>query len=183
MRHSLRTLLAALGLFLAAISSAQALPVTWTLEDAEFRFGGTATGGFVHDFLSNTFSVVNIVTTPGAAAGSTDGFGATYSFSLSGAPSTQLTFLEESATSTDLTGDNVLFLLLDELLTPFGGTIDLAASSGEVICDDQDCIPPNPNRVFAGGSLVGVQVIPLPASAMLLLSALGGLGLLVRRRA
>lgn len=52
--------------FLVA-SPARAVPLTWTLHDFVFDDGGTASGSYVYDAASNTYSGIAITTTVGVA--------------------------------------------------------------------------------------------------------------------
>jgi hypothetical protein len=51
---------------LLGFGSAQAIPVIWTLEGVLFEDGGTASGSFVYDADTSTFSDTYIVTTSGS---------------------------------------------------------------------------------------------------------------------
>ncbi len=67
-----------LGVAIAALAvGAQAVPVTYILQGVTFNDGGTASGSFVYDDATNTYSNVNITTTPGAPP-----LGATYKFTI-----------------------------------------------------------------------------------------------------
>jgi hypothetical protein len=57
-----------------SMSTAGAMPVTWDLEDVVFQNGETATGSFVYDADTNTFSNIDIVT-PNATYGVPTGVG------------------------------------------------------------------------------------------------------------
>ncbi len=45
--------------------SAQAIPILWTLDSVTFVDGGTATGSFVYEADTITFSMINVTTTAG----------------------------------------------------------------------------------------------------------------------
>jgi hypothetical protein len=63
-------MLASIGIG-SSVSSAS--PVLWTLTGVNFSDGGTASGSFIYDADTNTYSDIDIVTTSGSAQG-----GATY---------------------------------------------------------------------------------------------------------
>jgi len=63
--------LAALCLAAAIPSAAMAAPVKWTLSDITFDDGGTASGSFVYDANTNTYSAISVTTTGGGMASST----------------------------------------------------------------------------------------------------------------
>src|SRR5258708_19781801 len=60
---------------------ASAAPVVWTLSGVTFSDGGTASGSFIFDADTNTYSSINVTTTPGSVRS-----GATYLFQNGGAP-------------------------------------------------------------------------------------------------
>ena len=66
-RITFRSLLAvpALLVLLCVPSVASADGITWTLSGVTFDDGGTASGSFVYDAVTNTVSSINIVTTAG----------------------------------------------------------------------------------------------------------------------
>jgi hypothetical protein len=62
----------ALVIFAAGTVGLSATPVLWTLQGVTLTDGGTASGSFVYDADTNTYSDLNITTTTGSArAGST----------------------------------------------------------------------------------------------------------------
>ncbi len=72
-RITFRSLLAvpALLVLLCVPSVASADGITWSLSGVTFDDGGTASGSFVYDAVTNTVSAVNIVTTAGTTFGGT----------------------------------------------------------------------------------------------------------------
>lgn len=166
-------------LILAALfaTDVQAVPLVWSLVDAEFDDGGLASGSFVYDASTNTFSAVNITTTAGSTLG-----GATY---------TTLLFGDQTGAGLvtgggDLTGTPLLGLVFQPVLTNAGGIVSLvdlffpSASSFESVCDDAVCFGATFGRQFIDGGLVSSPV-PVPAAAWLFAGALGALPLLRRR--
>ena len=73
-RITFRSLIAVpvLLVFLCVPSFALADGITWNLSGVTFDDGGAASGSFVYDAPTNTFSAIDITTTPGSAfAGAT----------------------------------------------------------------------------------------------------------------
>jgi hypothetical protein len=131
---------------LAAIT-VHADPVTWTLTDAVFDDGGTATGSFTYDRDTNTLSDINIVTSATATA-----TGASYTALLSGGPTTTRFVQQLQA---DYTGARVLSLNYDGSLTNAGGTVPIGtAFSAEALCTSSTCNSEAPQRRFVAGSVV-----------------------------
>jgi hypothetical protein len=175
MKKAAPALLAACTLALSA--AADAAPVVWTLVDGVLDDGGTASGSFVYDADTNTFSAINLVTTAGSVLG-----GGTFSVLLDGG-ATAAAFVPAGA----LDGAPLLQLIFDVPLTNDGTLVLLAnpvfppASSFEATCEDGDCLSAAFGRSFVDGALLGAPV-PVPAAAWLLGGALGVLPLVRRRR-
>ena len=96
-------------------------PVLWTLSNVEFDDGGTASGTFMYDAITDTFSNYNIVTTAGSALG-----GAVYSDAYPFTPSDKAFIVvttDASPAGGDVTGENVLYMVLASPMTNAGGTI------------------------------------------------------------
>jgi hypothetical protein len=166
---------AAAALFLAS-SSANAVPVTWTLEDVVFSDGGTATGSYVYNASTNTLSNIHIVTSANAP------FGTTYGVPTPGATlSTLFDTLPSSSNLADLTGSPRLIFELLAAMTDAGGTISLDTSYAfEAICAVAVCGgAPAADRMITSGE---VTTTPLPAALPLFAAGLGALGLLRGRR-
>ena len=161
-----RRLFAALLLFflLFVPSIASADGITWTLSDVTFDDGGIASGSFVFDALTKTYSSIDITTTSGSAfAGTTydalnGGFGTSNMGMLLGA-------------SGDLTNTDILLLLFGTALTDSGGTIVLVGV-GEGTCDNTDCSLSTRDRSITGGEVVGTIATPEPSALSLLTVAL-----------
>src|SRR5260221_6653868 len=149
-------------LFVPSIASADG--ITWTLSDVTFDDGGIASGSFVYDALTNTYSFIDITTTSGSAfAGTTyDALGG-----LFGSSSTGMLL----GASGDLTNTDVLLLLFGAALTDSGGTVVLL-DVREGTCDNTDCSLSTRDRSITGGELVGTVATPEPSALSLLIVAL-----------
>jgi hypothetical protein len=187
----------ALILLLLTNGLAWAVPVQWTLEDVtfaeelydgfvgtgEFIYGGAATGSFVYDADTNTYSDIAITTEAGTNlwfnSRTYDGEGTSWIYPpIDGASSDGLLLTEESGLLA--AGDRTLILAFSSSLTNAGGTIALAT------------YPESSERFDAGAFLsyrqivsgsVSSSVVPLPAAVWLFGSALVGLGYLRRFKA
>ena len=171
---------AALAISLTA-NAAQALPVIWTLDDlllvpdpaiSDASVGAAiGFGAFIYDADITDFSAISLTTTPVSAG---DPMGEiTYDTSV-GIFANTLVF----SSSADLTRQIVL--VLDADLTNAGGVV--TAGFGEESVDGDASLV----RFSAFATLSGVPIpispVPLPAGLPLLAAALGGLGLMARRR-
>ena len=161
-----RGLITALLLFvlLCVPSIASADGITWTLGGVTFEDGGTASGSFVYDALTNTFSNIDITTTSGSAFA-----GTTYN-ALSGEFGSNSTGMLLGA-SGDLTNTDLLFLLFGSALTDSGGTAVLIGV-GEGTCDNTNCSLSTLDRSLTGGELVGTVTTPEPSTLSFLTLAL-----------
>lgn len=161
-----RGLITAFLLFvlLCVPSIASADGITWTLSDVTFDDGGIASGSFVYDAVTNTYSSIDITTTSGSAfAGTTYNalgglFGSTSTGMLLGA-------------SGDLTNTDVLLMLFGTALTDSGGTVVLV-DLREGTCDNTDCSLSTLDRSLTGGELVGTVATPEPSTLSFLTLAL-----------
>src|ERR1700739_5028547 len=122
-------------------SIASADGISWTLTGVTFDDGGTASGSFNYNAVTNTFSSIDITTTAGSAFG-----GAIYT-TLSGAfpGSSTSTSLFLGRSSGSFTGLPLLLLFFDAPLINSGGTVTaplttgLDFGGGEGSCDNADC--------------------------------------------
>jgi hypothetical protein len=159
----------ALLVLLCVPSIALADGITWSLSGVTFDDGGTASGSFVYDALTNTVSSVNIVTTAGTTFGGNTytaldpGFDPPVPFDIPVVPNA----------SGDLTGTKVLDLELPMPgLTNLGGTVNLLLGvAAEDVCSNSDCsqVADTPFRMITAGELVSpVITTPEPPAFLLL---------------
>ena len=158
--------------FVAA--QAVAAPLTWVLSGITFSDGGTASGSFVYDANTNTYSSVNITT----IAGSVRTTGATYHFvcgqdvpscnGVSPSAGFNLNLTSAAANQTGLPGFALFF---SSALTNAGGSVSVTGE--EANCSNSTCTAPvSPERSITGGSVSTVAVPATPApSSVLLVSA------------
>ena len=132
--------------------------ITWNLSGVTFDDGGTASGSFVYDAVTNMYSDIMVKTTTGAVL-----TGATYmSFSDIGLPS-DTGFLFGPNSSSDLTGASFLMWLFDAPLTNLGGIVQVSTpppnDSIEALCGDASCSDSAATfRTVTGGEVVGTAV-------------------------
>jgi hypothetical protein len=172
-RLTFRSLITALALFVlfCVPSIASADGITWGLSGVFFDDGGTASGSFVYDAITNTYSSINVTTTTGTTMA-----GATYS-TLSYLGTSSNTGLLFGASSGDLTGTSLLFWLFNVPLTNSGGIVQLSTlppnDSIEAFCTSSDCSNFS-TRSVTGGQVVSTVATPEPPVISLL-----GMGLFV----
>ena len=183
MLHPVRV---ALVLALATFAQAAAPNVTYTLVGITMSDGAVASGSFVFNAGTNTYSSISITT-----SGGTVFTGQTYT---AVAPS-QLSFVSGSAVEfvpnpslSNFTGTPVLVLLFSPALTSAGGTSTLT-SSYEGTCLNAACTGPGPTeRPFTAGAVTSTPVsTSVPAMSLFGLAFLavllaGSSMLLLRRR-
>lgn len=148
--------------FLAFTVSANAAPIQWTLTDVAFDDGGTATGSFVHDADSNTYSNILLKTTAGSAGAASEFRTKCTTAHCATFPS-DLFFIASSEQS-DLTNVPLLDIELPAPLTNTPGTVDLEFGMS-FICGNATCSGIGGSlRVFTAGKLVGAPYIAPPAT-------------------
>ncbi|VAW48034.1 Alkaline phosphatase, partial [hydrothermal vent metagenome] len=114
-----------------------AAPVTWYLDGLQFNTNTTATGSFIYDADTNTYSNINIFVTKG---GNTNPYHVLDP--TSGSNGFALNTVEQQLP--DLTGQPFLKLLFDSQLNNAGGsrtiTTGVGASSFQGFCQQPNCI-------------------------------------------
>ena len=166
-----RALSSLLCLLLAATAlPATASPIQWTLTDVLFEDGGVASGSFIYDADTATYSAIAITTSGGSLAPP-----ASYgNFLVGTAGDAALT----AAAGPSLTGVSLLQLIFQFPLTNAGGTVYLfdpffpAASSFEGSCLNSGCTSYDFGRLVVDGGVVGAPAGgPGPGALVLLASA------------
>jgi hypothetical protein len=172
-------------LLVAAASPASAVPVLWTLSRFEImdldptgHHFVSATGSFVYDAATNTYSAIDITTEAGTIRG-----GDRYTQLSSGLPHgpEQVLFLGEGADETE--GAPALALFFWTPLTDAGGVVELEQGT-EAACSPGCTTHAEPYRLILGGRLTGTVlgsdvVVPEPTSAGSLFTGLVALVALV----
>jgi hypothetical protein len=174
-------------LILAALTAlslaASAAPVRWDLVGFAFNDGGTASGSFVFDADTSTYSSIDIVTTPGSLLSGTH-YGALASAWGAAAPGSINAFT--SAILDDYTGAPWLRIDAQIGFNASPGTVvtqwlDVGAES---FCGNADCSSASSSgRETVAGYLVASEApVPEPQTYAMLLAGVGLLGLYARRR-
>ena len=153
MARPVRKILLAFALCLSqlAATSSMAVPILWTFSGATFDDGGGASGSFVYDAPSNTYSALDITTTAGSSFG-----GAAYHavHPHFGTPSSSHLTASPIAAG-DFTGVPAFLLAYTSALTDLGGTVALGgATILELQCTTANCSAGNGLRELISGSLV-----------------------------
>lgn len=147
--------------FLAISTYANAAPIQWTLQGTTFDDGGTASGSFVYDADSDTYSNVQLKTTAGSVGAASE-FRSKCTTPHCNAALPELIFVAASNQS-DLT--NVPYLDIQPIapLSNTPGTVDLEFGMSTT-CSNAGCTGNGPAlRLFFGGQLVGTPYIAPPA--------------------
>lgn len=144
---------------LAGSCSMQAIPVVWYLNGVTFTDGGAATGSFIYDADTNTYSSIKIFTTPGTGVTSpaSVGAGGNYTEQSPGVASpTSDILMTDSPTITGVTRG--LRLVFSAPLTNLGGNVPLNAGVTEGFCSVVNCLSVGTDfRVNATGSVVALS--------------------------
>ena len=138
--------------------------ITWNLSGVTFDDGGAASGSFVYDAVTNTYSAINVTTTTGTTL-----TGATYT-SLSDVVGSSDTGFLFGPNNGDLTGASFLMWLFDAPLTNFGGIVQVSlpppSDSIEALCTNSDCTTFS-SRSVTGGEVIGAVATPEPSTFLL----------------
>jgi len=175
----------AAGAFMSAalgIGNASAVPINWHLSGVTFDDGGTASGSFTFDASGAGYSNVHIVTTPGGSRNGDTYIAvcATDVPSFDGiSPPDGASVLFLSSLAADQAGAPAFALNLVAGLTDSGGTIPIDFAV-EASCNSPTCdLPADPTR-YASGFVT--TAVPEPVSGGIMLSGLGAMFALRRRR-
>ena len=159
--------------------AASGTSITWTLEDVSFGDGNTASGSFMFDADTNTYSGINITST---------GSGANYTYLRPGSGTLDYGFTAVETTGSDLIGEYGFALVFVSSLTNLGGSVDFGVnglfSPYESICADFDCtllLIANQN-IVTSGRVTSPGAVPIPAALWLFGSGLLGLIGVARRK-
>jgi len=164
---------------------ARAVPITWTLQDVSFLDGATASGSYVYDASTDTYSDIDISTTVGslrAAATYVTECGAVAGC-VAFSPNPQAALLLTSGGDAD--GQPAFLIGLASPMTDLGGTIPLIAGVAEQVT----CATSGGNLCQVGGTpvdrvtagSVSASELPEPGGTGILVVALITLWYLRRR--
>ncbi len=160
MAHPVRKILLAFALCFVQVvaTSSMAVPILWTLSGAGFDDGGTATGSFVYDAPSNTYSAIDITTTASPSFGGAAYHAVSPHF---GAPSSNNVNVAPSAFLPDYTGVSAFLLSYSSALTDLGGTVGLGGLGTilEMMCNTANCSSASGLRELTSGSLVATAPV------------------------
>ena len=149
-------------------------PILWNLAGVAFDDGGTASGSFVYNADTNTFSSIHIITTSGSAFP-----GATYlNVALNFAASATSLGVIPNAGLPDLTGSPLFYMQFGTPLSNAGGNVSLPIVV-DGTCADSICFNGISYRVSRNS---GASVIAAPEPSSLTYIPLGALALFVIRR-
>lgn len=156
---------AAFVLFLMAgmPPAASADTVTWNLVGVTFNDGGTASGSFVYDATTNSFSSINIVTTAGTVLGGAAYMGLAPGFS---AQPTVVAFITDPSLASFI-GTPGLGLGFTSALTNLGGTVVLSFGT-EGACFDAGCSAVSSHSPLRDTTAGEVVATPEPSTLFLL---------------
>lgn len=162
---------------LCTVAVAASAATTWTLQGVTFSDGGTASGSFVYDAATNTYSNINVTTTAGTVVLT----GANYQFAVAASSASGVGLV---TTAGNLTGTRGLALLFTSLLTGNGGTVNISNTSMELTCNNASCSNNTTLRTVTAGRVIGVNPTPTLSEWGLIAFAvmLAGLGALRLRK-
>ena len=163
------------------------MPITWVIDDLDFG-SHTASGSFVYDADTNTYSDINVVTIWGVFEYNDPGWGdyversdPNFLFlSMVDPDNNDLPVINdpEYGPVNDWYGVLAMGLSFSSGLTNDGGVVSVAATAG--LCADRICsTPEEPFQDSLSGS---ASAVPIPAAVWLFGSGLGLLGWFCRRQ-
>lgn len=172
MRRFVTALACSVGTFLFGATTANATPITWTLQDFVFNDGGVATGTFVYDADTNMTTNIAITTTAGSIRG-----GNTYGVATVNSGASLFDALDTFPVQVGVT-PRLIFNLASPM-TNAGGTIAIGNPFRlEVTCAVANCGAGSQGRSIVTGSITANA----PEPTAILLFATAAAGLLARRR-
>ncbi|TGD73622.1 hypothetical protein E4634_11430 [Mangrovimicrobium sediminis] len=173
----------ALALLTAMLSvAAEAAPVKWYLQDVTFEDGARVEGSFVFDADTNTYSDIDVTTSPGVAeivgGVETTVSGFLYdrvSTRIVLAPDPEIVYIDDAAQDAIGQGVGIVELSFRSPLTNAGGRVQLATTNGPPVpsgyAGEFSCPPPLDYpcsdefriRVFASGFVTPqpFQAVPI----------------------
>jgi hypothetical protein len=159
-----------IGLLISPVIAAA--PIVWTVQNAVFDDGGTLTGSFVYDADTESFYNVDLVTSVGPKFP-----GVTFSDADLQLSCCDAITLEINSGEGAHLGDQFFLFYFEEWLTNSGGVVEIATSSREAICLDNDCNYVDMRYITEGA----VAAVPIPSAVWLFGSALAFLGWIRRK--
>ena len=165
----------------AVASPASATILEWTLSGATFNDGGTASGSFDFNTLTDTYTNIDITTTTGSIL-----TGATYTAFDPGATQRDSGFGAIELALADATGDRLLDINAATANFDSPGTIAIgnpgAFVSSEGTCDNDGCTLFVTDRTLTGNLVGVVASAPEPAAWALMMLGVFGIGAALRTR-
>ena len=156
------------------IGSAQAAPITWTLEGVTFDDGTTLEGGFDYDASTNTYSNVWMWASDTPFITYSDTYPGLFVLENSFGPGTSTGF--QAYTRYDSFPDHYLHIDLDSAMTDAGGVISVSNTSYLI---ESYSFSRYENRDVVSGA---ISAVPIPAAVWLYGSAIAGLGWMRRKK-